>query len=145
MRRQASLVLQAASLALVGASSTVAQDASETTLLPPAAVEARVYPGAIAADGALEMEPGGVATVAVLSRNPDHALVAAFAWIAGSVGEFQLQPEGLLFLAPASYGSLVRRGYAVPPALSGYLFTVKAFATDGIALDESAIVTVRVL
>ena len=145
MRYQASPVLQAASLALVCASSTFAQDASATDVLPPAAVEARVYPGAIAADGALEMEPGVVATVAVLSRNRDHQLAAAFAWVASSVGEFQLQLEGLLFMAPISSGSLLLKGYEVPPTLSGYLFTVKAFATDGFTLDESATVTVRVL
>jgi hypothetical protein len=145
--RPISLHLSAAvlSISFSLATQVVAQDAAAADVYPGPAVEARIYPGSLAPDGALEMAHGLVGTVAILSRRPEHQLVAAFVWMPQAVGQFELVPEGLLFAAPLSTSPLVVRGAYIPAELQGYLVSFKAFATDGSTLDESAVITVRVI
>ena len=127
---------------ILSASSASAQDTGTQDVLP---VTLKAAGGQLAHDGATEIDSGTVMSVTV-SVDPGIYLAGAI-YVSGaaSVGDFSFLPSGLVLLGTFDAAGRMHGAFQIDPALAGIQISGRAYAFDGVKVDESPILTLRFL
>lgn len=129
-------------VSIFSASSLSAQDTGTQDELP---VAMQATNGRLADDGAAEMVSGGVLTVTVSTIGANYLAGAIYVSGAAAVGDFSFLQSGLVLLGTFDALGQMHGAFQIDPSLAGIQISGRAYAFDGVKIDESPVLTVRFL